>query len=133
MNNLNTFLKQSGSSLIEILVSLFILSLVLLGLDAMQLTALKETKAAYYFSVAAQQLNNVIERLQALNGADDYEQLAVWNKENQDVLPQGRGVIHNNEGNERNEVSIYWGTMTEQACHENKIGQSGCLRIPIKI
>lgn len=43
---------QTGTSFIEILVSLSLLSLMLLGLDATEVISLQETKSDYYFSAA---------------------------------------------------------------------------------
>ncbi|TAK78793.1 MAG: hypothetical protein EPO11_00920 [Gammaproteobacteria bacterium] len=112
-------------NLIEILVSLLILSLMLLGFDAMQVTALQKAKAAYYFSVATQQLDVMTERLRALGDGNNNDALQAWNQQNQQVLPQGWGTIQDNV------VSIFWGQMTEQQCSKNTVGQSGCLSIKI--
>ena len=121
----------AGSSLLEIIICLLILSFLLLGLDAMQLTALREAKAAYYFSVATQQLNEMTERLQTLAGENYTEQLAVWNRQNQVVLPQGRGMIQRSDSVLI--VSIFWGEKEKPVCDKNKIEQSGCLRMVLKI
>jgi hypothetical protein len=119
----------SGSSLIEIIICLFILSLLLLGLDAMQLTSLREAKAAYYFSVATQQLNAMNERLHVVAEGNYDEQLALWNRQNQQVLPQGRGTIEGDYPSVN--LAIFWGNGNKMAqeCNKNKIGQSGCLQM----
>lgn len=115
-----------GISLIEILISLLILSLMLFGLDVMQFTALREAKAAYYFSVAMQQLKNRIEQLN--EGEDSKEQFLIWNQQNHEVLPQGRG--EEKGYGLTYEVSIFWGDDHRmQDCDEDKIGQSGCLHV----
>ncbi|SRR5579883_1256468 len=114
-----------GSSLIEILVSLLILSLMLLGFDAMQLAALQKAKAAYYFSVATQQLEVMSERLRALGEGNTEDLLQAWNQQNQTVLPQGRGTLSG--GYPDFTLAIFWGAVTESQCTKNTIGQSGCL------
>jgi len=118
--------KFSGVSLIEVLISFLILSAMLLGLDALQVTALRETKNAYYFSVAAQQLNNMVERFATFGDKQLDEQLAGWNQQNQAVLPQGRGRL---EWGPHTVLTIYWGRADQQRCDKNKTGMAGCLHI----
>ena len=120
-----------GFSLIEVLISLIILSILLLGFDAMQMVTLREAKAAYYFSVATEQLNSMLARLEAFHGRNDADQLAEWNKQNQDVLPQGRGIMHGIYPDFV--LDIFWGDLHVSECNENKIGQSGCLRQIVKL
>lgn len=115
--------QQTGISLIEILISIFILSLMLFGWDAMQITALREAKAAYYFSVASQQVRNMVEYLNAHPDVDYNEQLLRWNKQNAAGLPQGRGIIKRRD--HAFELAIFWGKSEE--CNKNKVGQSGCI------
>lgn len=117
---------QSGSSFIEILISMSILSIVLLGMDAMIIHAIRETKSAYYFAVATQQIDNFIERLHTFDHSEWEAQLACWNKENMLVLPQGHGELSDNS------IMIFWGKNTQQECKKNRIGQSGCVHITIK-
>lgn len=124
-------MSQSGVSLIETLISLFILSLLLLGFDAMQITALKEAKSAYYYSVATQQLNVMTERLRALSKNNYNDQFTIWNQQNQEVLPQGKGLITGYYPDFN--LAIFWGNGVLQECIKNKIGQSGCLHLSIKI
>lgn len=116
---------HEGSSLIEILISLLILSILLLGVDAMQITSLRETRASYYFSVATQQLQIMSERLHSLKARDINEQLTQWNKQNNEVLPQGHGVISGDYPHFT--LTIFWGNADTNECNKNKIGQSGCL------
>jgi prepilin-type N-terminal cleavage/methylation domain-containing protein len=83
----------TGFTLIEVLLSLFILSLCLLGLDAMQLSALHAAKNAYDFSVAAAQISNMHERMLALNNQSFTQELEKWNQQNHSVLLKGQGWI----------------------------------------
>jgi len=116
--------SQSGTSLIEILISIIILSILLLGVDAMQITTLQKAKTNYYFAVAIQQLDILKERLK-LQKKDVSLLLEEWNKQNQVVLPQGRGVI---EGDfPQYELTIFWGSKNASECKKNKIAKIGCI------
>lgn len=55
--------RQSGLTLLEIMVTLVILSLGLLGLAGLQMTGLKNNRAAYYNAVAGQAVQDITERL----------------------------------------------------------------------
>jgi len=111
-------------SLIEILVSFFIIACMLLGLDAAQLTALHATKSAYYFSIATSQVQMMSERLQLEKyiNADFY---FAWNKNNAAVLPKGNGVISGSYP--YFVITIFWGDHPHQSCEKNQIGIAGCL------
>jgi type IV pilus assembly protein PilV len=55
--------RQSGLTLLEIMVTVVILSLGLLGLAGLQMTGLKNNRNAYYNSIAGQAVQNIAERL----------------------------------------------------------------------
>lgn len=55
--------RQTGLTLLEILVTVVILSLGLLGLAGLQLTGLKNNRNAYYNTVAGQAVQDIAERL----------------------------------------------------------------------
>jgi len=83
----------NGFTLLEVLVSVFILILVFLGLEAMELIALHQSQMAYHLSIATCQLNNMTERLRAFQGREGVEQeIEKWNKENKTVLPQSKSI-----------------------------------------
>lgn len=113
--------RAQGATLIEILVSLVLLSLMLLGLDAMQLTALREAKVSLYYAEASQQLHLMQEKLTALHLSDPADAINRWNQQNAAVLPHGRGVAQNGV------ISVFWGDMNLDRCEHNKIGLSGCV------
>lgn len=56
--------RQSGLTLLEIMITVVILSLGLLGLAGLQMTGLKNNRNAYYNTVAAQIVQDIGERLQ---------------------------------------------------------------------
>src|SRR5690349_7549568 len=83
--------KSLGFSLVEVLISLFIFSLILLGFDAMELIALRESRSAYYFSMAAMQVQSMAEKLHAVGEVSDW--IESWNQQNQEMLPHGKGEV----------------------------------------
>lgn len=120
---IQTFL---GVSLIEILICMFIFSLILFSFDVLEIIALRKAKSAYYFSVATQQLSNMLEQFQTFNNQYSNQQLFFWNQQNQSVLPHGRGTIANGY------ITISWGEKVDTNCLHPQIGLSGCLRQSIK-
>lgn len=122
-------LRISGFSFIEVLVSLFIFSFVILGLDAVQVMALRKAKSAYYFSVATQQLQVIIGKLSITS--DLQTALHHWNEQNQIVLPQGSGKILGNYPSYQ--IQIYWGDTKLKNCPKNIVGLSGCLKINLDL
>lgn len=112
--------KQSGVSLIEVLVTLVILAIGLLGIAGMQVMSVKNTQVAAQRSIATQQAYDIAERIRAnLAGAiaGDYDALGAgmpappvcaptctpaeqaiadhraWNLANGQVLPAGTGTV----------------------------------------
>lgn len=57
--------KSGGFTLIEVLISVVILAMGLLGLAALQATALRNTQSAYYRSLASQLAYDMADRLRA--------------------------------------------------------------------
>ncbi len=57
--------RQSGLTLLEIMITVVILSLGLLGLAGLQMTGLKNNRNAYYNTVAAQMAQDLAERIKA--------------------------------------------------------------------
>lgn len=127
--------KQVGYSLIEVLVSLLIVSILMSGMIAVQFIAERDTKTAYYLSVAKNQLSNMVERLKTneSSNSDDYlnETIRMWNIQNQSVLPKGRGTLF--QDGQKLVLSLFWDDdKNTNVCQQNKIGLSGCLRLAIQ-
>lgn len=118
----------SGFTLLEVLVSLVILSFVIVGFEAMQLYALHETRKAYYFSEGISQINSMIERLHT--GLDVSTQINQWNDENRRVLPQGRGDVKGQYP--AYHITLFWGEMLSD-CLETQWGQNGCITMDVNI
>lgn len=76
-------LRNSGFTLIEALVALFVLSIGLLGVAAMQLKAMQSSHLAYHRSVATLAAQDAVERLWAAasfrrGACSDMESLDEW-------------------------------------------------------
>ncbi|MDP2431879.1 MAG: type IV pilus modification protein PilV [Pseudomonadota bacterium] len=72
--------RQSGLTLLEVMITVVILSLGLLGLAGLQLTGLKNNRDAYNSAVSAQVMQDMAERIRAdLTGmrADSYDSLNI--------------------------------------------------------
>lgn len=114
--------RQAGFSMLEVLVSMVVLSTGLLGVANLQVAALRGNQGAYLASVAAQQAQDMAERINANPAgvaANQYDavdtsvptvtincqssdctpaQLALfdrnrWNATNQSLLPSGAGQV----------------------------------------
>lgn len=124
-------MQCEGFSLIEVMVSLLLLSMSLLGLDAMQFYALQRAQHVYYYHQAMNQLMNMTERLAVLkNDEAIVDEVPHWNEENNQVLPNGRGEVQGSFP--RYTLIIFWGK-SAMNCAENKIGATGCLRENIQV
>jgi Tfp pilus assembly protein PilV len=120
-----------GFSLLEAIISLFLVSILLFGLDAAQIYSLKESKNAYFSSMALNQINNGLERLIALENNEALQnQITIWNAENQAVLPDGFGTITGQYPNYI--ITVYWGGHLHH-CQKQQVGSSGCLRKKIQM
>ncbi|EKD74275.1 MAG: hypothetical protein ACD_45C00012G0010 [uncultured bacterium] len=123
--------KAYGFTLIEILVSLLLMSVILFGFDAIEIYSLKQAKTAYFLGIAVNQMANMSERLIALQTHTELaEQVNRWNQENQSVLPNGFGVVMGHFPNYI--LSLYWGGKL-QSCVKNQLGEPGCLREKIYV
>ena len=106
-----------GFSLLEVLISLFILSIALLGLDATGLFSWQLQLNAYYAALAEQQLQNMEERLRLLEVSPFAleQEVALWNLENKRLLPKVKGKVSGTYPNF--ELSLIWG-QKRAALHE---------------
>lgn len=119
------FHALAGFSLIEVLISLLLISFILLGFNSTEVSSMSAIRDAYQFNLANHQLNNMTERLRILGRYPGIEQqVTEWNTENQIILPQGQGQV---EGDfPEYTVSIRWGE-EELPCQQNQLNNGGCL------
>ncbi len=153
--------QQAGSSLIEILVTILILSVGLLGLAALQTNALRFNQDAYQRMVASQQADNMLDRMNAnavgissglynsvsgigtnpscttvctpqqMAQRDSFE----WNTQNQQLLPSGQGTVTMQNNVYR--VTVYWDARrtgaTGLGCSGNPAVDLNCLRVDLRL
>jgi prepilin-type N-terminal cleavage/methylation domain-containing protein len=120
-----------GVSLIEVLISLFIFSLLLLGAAGMQFSALHQTESAYYFNIALEQLHSMTEHLHVTKGEQIDTLQQSWNEQIQHQLPNGAGLI---EGNFPHfSLTVHWGESSAHPCDRTTIGLSGCVKQAVNI
>lgn len=116
---------QRGFSLIEVLVSLVVTSIGLLGLAGLQASGLRNNTTAYIRTIATQQAYDITDRMRANRAgidAGDYDSITaavgdpgcgaegsactpaqmaaydayIWNSANAALLPNGQGIVTRN-------------------------------------
>ncbi len=116
---------MQGFSLLEVMISLILLSMTFLGLNTMQFYAFQQIQVNYLFAEAVNQVGNFSERLQWVHSADSVtEQFTRWNEENKRVLPNGLAEIEGFFPNYT--LTLYWGHF-KKPCLKNTMGAAGCL------
>lgn len=86
---------MQGFTLIEILIAWAIVSSVLFSIIALQTHNARHLYHLYLQNIAIMQLDNMLERLRANRSVFVRErELALWNAQNQQVLPNGAGSYH---------------------------------------
>jgi len=105
------YLYRSGFSLLEILMTLGIISSVFLTIIAIQITNLRQVHLAYYRTVALTQAQAMLERLRVTgsNIVREQEQI-LWRKKIQSLLPKGAGHYSCFSSGQQCTVWVYWQT-----------------------
>lgn len=90
-----------GFAVIEVLVSMGIVSLVFLSLLAYQISVLKNTNQSNFQAIAQLQLMNFAQMLH-VNADSTYQNksLSLWNRDNKRLLPDGRGDFELEDGHQ---------------------------------
>ena len=124
-------IKASGFSLVEVLVSMLLMMSILLSFDAVALLALHKMRGAYFFNVAVTQATNMQERLRGMqdNREEFSRQVAVWNQENQAVLPNGAGTVFGYFPTYT--ILLKWGEKGLN-CSQSRVGETGCIKNTIE-
>jgi prepilin-type N-terminal cleavage/methylation domain-containing protein len=88
----NRYLPTRGFSLLEVLISLFILSLGLLGIAGLEIISFRNTQESYWQSVAVTQLTSVFERFHAnLSNDKRTQECRIWQQSVSQLLPHASG------------------------------------------
>lgn len=105
--------RAAGYTLLEVLISLCILSFGLLGFAQAQLLALRSNQIAYMQSIAQTRLTSLAEILQACAGVncsstDMNDEINSWNEDNAYLLPSGQSDFKTQDNYQM--VTIHWQT-----------------------
>ena len=84
--------KQTGFSLIEVLVALCLMAIMLLGLEKFQLASMQSCQQGLLQTQAIEQLQTMANLIQLTNGKFSTF-VTGWNKDNKILLPDGAGEI----------------------------------------
>ena len=151
---------QTGSSLIEILVTTLILSIGLLGLAALQANSLRFNQDAYFRSVATSQTDIMVDRMHAnLAGVSNglYDNISgigsnpgcstctsaevaqrdafEWNSQNNTLLPSGQGTV--TVAGDVHTITLRWDGRrtgaTGLGCSGNPDVDLNCLQIDVRL
>ena len=119
-------LKKRGFTLFEVLVSMTLLAILLLGLDVMEVYSLQRSLDTHYRQLALRQLRNAENRLGMIGAEGDFnEQSYQWKLENEAVLPQAKGLISGSYPSYT--LSLCWATRTITSTEEQKGKHQECL------
>lgn len=110
----------AGFSLIEVLISLFLFSLLLISFNAMMLQMMKEVKSLYYYHFAIQQQLQFGEQLTVVK--NNSARLKEWNQQNKSVLPHGFVQVKHSQN--KTHIVLQW-FKGNNAC--NKEFNKACL------
>lgn len=128
--------RNAGFSLLEVLIAVIVLSIGLLGLAGLQLSASKNNQEAFYRTQATLLANDIVDRMRAnreaaLNGDYDIalgadangntlaaQDLAAWKNRLEATLPDGDGSTSLGAGDTMT-IIVQW---TERAIAEEDTG-----------
>ena len=121
--------KHNGFTLFEVTISLFLLSIILLGVNATQVKSYQQTRALFYYQQANIFVANMAEYLIVHHG-DASGYLQQWHENITQILPSSSGNVAGNFPSYR--ISIQWGGMQAE-CQHNQSGVAGCVLLELKI
>jgi prepilin-type N-terminal cleavage/methylation domain-containing protein len=121
--------KQSGFTLFEVMVSLFLLSAALLGIFTVAATSLRKSRELDLYQQASRYSQNMAVYLRVHHG-DSSVYLDEWSSQIQSALVNGRGEVTGSYPDYQ--IKITWGD-SRQNCEESRLGNAGCIMRNIKI
>ncbi len=120
--------KHSGFSLIEVLVALFLLSIVLLGVEEQMLKSLQSSQGALNQTIAVEQASGMASMMELF--PTQYQNfLPGWNQDNQNLLPDGKGEIKVS-GSDMS-IQITWRSGSSQIwqCKSSRQSDISCIEL----
>lgn len=113
--------------LLEVLISFCLLSLVMLGVNAMQLSSLQQLQASLYVAAASEQLTSLDNYLQGNQGINTEEFINEWMSHVADMLPSGKGEFNGDFPSYV--ITVMWGGAKAATCQSPQVGKRGCLSL----
>lgn len=118
-------MRCAGFTLLEVLVSLFFLSIILLSFESMQIVSRRQSETNYFFQTAVTAIDEIYDRLALLKNKNNLvSQIQAWQDHLKRELPNGRGNVIGTYPHY--EVLLQWGK--NKNCEKTQIGLSGCVR-----
>lgn len=105
-------LSHAGYSLIEVVIALFLFSLVLVNVIQQQGIVRLALQNTYFTFVAIQHALSIADLLHVNEGVFWSQAISEWQKETAAILPQGKGTV--NVIHEKIQVSTCWKLKTKQ-------------------
>ncbi len=124
----NGFTHTIGFSFIEVMISLVLMTLIFIGINAAHLVALHESKASYYYLLAAKQANLLANNLTQASPNEWQQISALFNRNIKQMLPNGHLII---EDKTKKRLVITWGEQSSVPCTYQFNNSSGCLIFPL--
>lgn len=118
-----------GFTLLEVMISLFILSLILLGVTAAEIKALREARTILYFNQAIS-LGEEMAGFMLAHHGDASGYLQKWQLDAQQNLPSGTACVAGMSPYYT--IYIKWGGY-DQPCRHTQSGTSGCVKISVAV
>lgn len=104
--------RQRGTTLIEVLITLVVLSIGLLGLAALQAISLRANQTAYYRTQATSLAYEITDHARAnrsrVLAAGNLPNATFWNERAAQLLPDGQVNATVNSGNGQITIDIQW-------------------------
>ncbi|WP_133129559.1 type IV pilus modification protein PilV [Legionella yabuuchiae] len=152
--------NQAAFSLLEVLISVVVLAIGLLGIAAMQLNMIRYNHSAHLRSIAIAQVNNMIDSMRANYAgveAGHYNAISgippdpacsncsssqiaqrdahIWNSYNSELLPSGQGTVTNNGSTHT--ITVHWDNnrtgATGLGCGANPQVDLTCLTVEVQL
>lgn len=152
--------QQKGTSLIEVLISVLVVAIGLLGIAALQASSIRYNHSSHLRSIAISQANNMVDRMYAnsrgvelghysnISGTPgdpgcttcSQSQIAQrdayqWNTANAQLLPSGQGTVTRNSN--RHIITLRWdgnrSGATGTGCSGNSAIDLSCLIVEVQL
>lgn len=118
--------RQQGVSMIEVLVTMLVTSIGLLGVASLQTVGVRMARDSGLMSQASFMATNMADKLRG-NEEVSADDLSAWNEDIQQVLPNGSGEVTNLD--DVSQITVTW---TESA-NSQKAGHERSYTLPVRL